>query len=164
MRRLIVGLATFSAIIILSCVPVCLATRSDEAWQAVDQAESELASAYVAVAEARDAGADISELVGRLYDAGSLLAEAGVFLRGGDLDGALANAVQCGVMLDGVSEAAFSLKSVAESYSREQLYLSAAVSSVSLISLFVISLFVWRALKRRYLKKLLALRPEVKAK
>lgn len=141
-------------------VQVCFAD-ADEAEEALIDAEEGLASAYVVVAEAEDAGANVSELVVKLEFAGALLAEAYNSNRTGDYDEAYSLAVDCSECVNGVVDEALGLKLEAENVYRGRLFVTAAVSSAALCVFFVLSLFGWRFLKGRYFKRVLGMKPEV---
>jgi len=161
MKRLIVGFAAFSALIILCCVPVCLAASSDEALQAMEHAESELASAYVAVAEAHDAGANVSELVGRLELAGAWLTSARNAYRVEEYDESYSHAVNCNASVNGIVYEASILKGDAQRSYYEGMFLTAAFSGVGLCILLISSLLGWRLFKKRYIKRVLEMKPKV---
>ena len=135
---------------------VCFA---DKAEKALIDAENDLASAYVAVAEAEKAGANVSELLVKLRFAGTLLAEAYNTNRTGDYDKAYSFAINCSEGVNGIVDEALSLKLEVGNAYDGRLFMRTAVSSVALSVLFVLSLFGWRFLKRRYLKRVLRMKP-----
>src|SRR3972149_4144133 len=65
-------------------VPDCFAVDAVGTNDAIGQAERDLSSAYVAVAEAEDAGADVSLLLNKLEGAGGFLSAAYSAFRAGD--------------------------------------------------------------------------------
>lgn len=139
----------------------CLAVdrRSTEA---LANAESDLASAYGAVAEAERAGANVSGLLDKLRLAGDLLAEANNTCRLGDYDGAYSYATNCSDTVEGIASQALYMKLEAEKTRSERLFFTASLSSIGLSALFVASLFGWRLLKRKYVKRVLGMKPEVR--
>jgi len=140
----------------------CSAIDQSVADEALVNAENVLASAYVAVAESENAGANISELLMRLGVAGSLLAEANNSYRVGNYDRAYLYAINCSDTVSGIVVEALILKSEAEELYNRNLFLAGAFSSFSLSVLLVLSLFGWRFLKNRYLKRVLGMKPEVR--
>lgn len=139
--------------------PSCFAVSREEALQLISQADESLVSAYLAVAKAKAVGANVSLLESRLNVAGELLAEANNSFRIDDYGSAYAFAVQCNQSLSAVVEDASSLKIEVETDYMNRLYFTGAISSVILSVLFVVSLFLWRFLKRQYLKRLMKMKP-----
>jgi hypothetical protein len=141
---------------------VCFAVDKAAADEALIDAENELASAYVSVAEAEDGGAEVSELMVKLESAASLLSDAGNSYRLGDYDKAYSCAVNCSDSVEGIVSAASSLKLKAEDAYNERLFATATMSSAVLSVLFVLSLFGWKFWKNRYYKRVLEMKPEVR--
>jgi hypothetical protein len=54
------------------------------------------------------------------------------------------------------------MKLEAEKTRSERLFFTASLSSIGLSALFVASLFGWRLLKRKYVKRVLGMKPEVR--
>ncbi|MEM2105889.1 MAG: hypothetical protein QXV21_05420 [Candidatus Bathyarchaeia archaeon] len=142
-------------------VNTCFAVGQAEADLALEEAEKDLSSAYVSVAEADGAGANVSELLVRLELAGTLLAEANNAYRVGDYERAYSLAVNCSDAVNGVVSDALSLKSEAEEAYNQGLFFNACVSSVGLSLLFVLSLFGWMFLRKKYFRRILEMKPEV---
>jgi hypothetical protein len=141
-------------------LPACFGADENEAKSKIDQAEQNLASAYSAVSEAELVGANVSELKNKLGYGGEALAEAYVAFRVGDYENASVLAVQCEDLVSGIVDDAKNLKTETEKTSGEQLFLTAAGSIAALSFFFVLSLFGWRFLKNRYLKRVLSMKPE----
>ena len=133
---------------------------SDDVVLRISGAESAVGQAYVAVSEAEGAGANVSGLVAKLNEAGELLARANTAFRAGDSANADSLVGQCLVSVDGIVVDAKALKGQAESAGQSRLFLTVALSSVGLSVLFVVSLFAWRFLKWRYIKRVLGMKPE----
>jgi len=144
-------------------VQACFAVDKVDADGALIDAENVLASAYVAVAEAKRAGANVSELLVKLDFAGTLLADAYNAYRLGDYDEAYLYATNCSGKVNGIVSEAASLKLEAENAYSEKLFSTEVLSSVGLCLLFVLSLFGWRFLKKKYLKRVLEMKPEMEA-
>ena len=150
-------------ILVFSClVQVCFAVDKSRVDEALIGAENDLTSAYLAATEAEQAGTNVSELLARLELAGTWLAYAHNAYRSGDYDEAYRYAMNCSDEVSGVASEAATLKLKAEEAYNEKLFQAAAISSVGLSVLFVLSLFGWRFLKNRYFKRVLKMKPEVK--
>jgi len=140
----------------------CSAIDQSVADESLVNAENVLASAYVAVAEAENAGVNISEFLVRLEVAGKLLADANNTYRIGDYDKAYLYAINCSDTVSRIVFEALILKSEAEELYSRNLFLAGAFSSFSLSVLLVLGLFGWRFFKNRYLKRVLGMKPEVR--
>jgi len=142
-------------------VPACFAVDAVEASGAIGQAERDLGSAYVVVAEAEGAGADVSVLLNKLGSAGDFLSEAYVAFRAGDYGNASLFAMECNHVVSGVAGDAARLKLDAERARSDRLLLTSAGSGVGLVLLLVLGFSGWRFLKRRYHKRVLDMKPHV---
>jgi hypothetical protein len=142
-------------------VHVCFAVDKAEAEKVLVEAENDLVSAYVVVGEADKAGANVSELLVRLRFAGTLLAQACNTNRTGDYDKAYSFAIDCSESVDGIADEALGLKLEAENACSGRLFMTGAVSTVALSVLFVLSLFGWRFLKKKYVERVLGMKPKV---
>jgi len=142
-------------------VPICLAANSSEAENALARAESDLGYAFAVVAEANGAGANITELLMKLDEAGVLLSEGYVANRAGDYDFAIFMATESSNVIEGVAGDAEYLKSFAERAQGESLLLTAVASIIGLILIVVLGLMGWNFLKKSYSKRVLNLRPLV---
>lgn len=153
------------AILLLGCFAnACFAISPSDAEEALRKAEENLASAYMYVAEAERAGANISELLARLVYAGGLLAEAKNSNSLGDYEKAYSLAINCSSALNNVASEASDLKLKAEEAYGERLMFTAGISSAGLSVLFVLSLFGWRFLRKRYVERVLKMKPIVEDK
>ena len=142
-------------------VPVCFAVDAVEASGAIGQAERDLGSAYVVVAEAEGAGADVSVLLDKLGGAGDFLSEAYVAFRAGDYGNASLLAMQCTHVVEGVAGDAARLKADAERAHGDRLLLTATASGVGLVLLLVFGFSGWKFLKRWYSRRVLDTKPEM---
>ena len=135
----------------------------DEDFVALDLAETEeaLDSAYVAVFEAEEAGANVSELLVRLSVGGGYLAEAYVWYRLGVFENASRFAGFCKEVVGDVGGEAVGLRDEAERLAREDVLVKVFGSSVGVGVVLVLGFLVWGVFKRRYHKRLLGFRPEV---
>jgi hypothetical protein len=142
-------------------VPCCFAVDASGANAAIGQAERDLGSAYVAVAEAESAGADASALLNKLGSGGDFLSEAYAVFRVGDYGSASVLALKCSNAVEGVAGDATLLKTDAERAHRENFFFSVAVSIVGLVLLLVFGLLGWSLIKKRYFRRVLDMKPQV---
>jgi hypothetical protein len=142
-------------------VPACSAVDSAGASGAISQAERDLSSAYVAVAEAERSGADVSALLNKLGSAGDSLSRANAAFRTGDYANASALAAECSSAVAGVAGDAARLKADADAARSDRLLFAVVVSSVGLVLLVVFGFLGWRSLRRRYFRQVLGMKPRV---
>jgi len=140
---------------------VCNAVDKAEAEKALNDAESAVVSAYLAVVEAENAGANVSLVNAKLRIASKCLANASNTFRLGNYEAAYDYAVNCTKIVEGLVHEAETLKDEALKSREERLFVSAACSSVGLSFLFVFSLFGWRRLRAFYVRRVLKMKPEV---
>lgn len=133
----------------------------DVAVSAVDRAEAEVASAYEAVLDAEEAGADVSGLLAELNVAGEYLAEAHVWFGLGDFDNATRLADLCYDGVVDVSGEAFDLRSEAHALRVTDSVVRMTGSMVGVVVVVFLGFVVWRVFKRRYSRRVLEMRPEV---
>jgi hypothetical protein len=133
----------------------------DVAVLAVDRAEAEVASAYEAVLDAEDAGANVSGLLAELSVAGGYLAEAHVWFGLGDFDNATRFADLCYDAVVDVGSEAFELRSEAHGLRVTDSVVRMTGSMVGVVVVVFLGFAVWRVFKRRYRRRVLELRPEV---
>lgn len=127
----------------------------------VEEAEQAAASAYLAVLEAENVGADVSELLRRLDSAALYLASARMSLRIGDFDGAIGNASFCVEALDEILGDAEVLKDKAAKDLNEYSLIAISGSIVGVVLVLCVSFFGWRFFKVRYYERVLKTKPEV---
>ncbi|MGB9756521.1 MAG: hypothetical protein ACPLVJ_01910 [Candidatus Bathyarchaeales archaeon] len=139
----------------------CFAVDRGEAEEVLAKAENDLASAYVSVADAQQAGANVSELLSKLVFAGDLLAEANNSYRIGDYEKTYLLAINCSNAVNDIALEASDLKLKAEKAYSERILFTAGISSAGLSVLFVLSLFVWKFLRKKYVEQVLKMKPEV---
>jgi len=136
-------------------------TSEDEAELEIQEAEARLSSAFVAVLEAEKNGADVSDLLARLNSGGGFLAEARTCYRNGDFDGAVSNALLSVQSVEGLVEEVEELKALAIAEYGERSFLTMTGSGVAVVVIVLGSVVVWLLFKRRYLAKVLEMKPEV---
>ncbi len=148
---------TFAAVY----MPVCFAVDVVEATEAINQAELSLNSAFVAVAEAYEAGADIKELLENLDIAGDFLSEAHMAFRSGDYETASELAVKCGNAVEDIVALANRIVANAEQEKTQLLILTVGGSCTGLILLLVFGVVGWKFLKKHYYKRVFEMKPKV---
>jgi hypothetical protein len=124
-------------------------------------AEEVLDSAYDAVFEAEEAGANVTGLLVRLNVGGEYLSEAFVWFRLGVFENASRFAGFCREVVGGVLGEAVGLRDEAERLAREDFLVRVFGSAVGVVVVLVLGFFVWGIFKRRYRKSLLGFKPEV---
>jgi hypothetical protein len=134
--RFLVVLLVLSAFVFSFFVSRADASSEDEAVSAISEAEEAVGLAYEAVLEAENVGAEVSGLLDKLDEAGMLLAEAQVSFRLGDFDEAYGSRVMVS-------------------------WLTMAGSLVGVAVVAFGSFWGWRVFKRRYIRRLSRLKPEV---
>ena len=142
-------------------VPVCFAVDAVEASIVINEAERGLSSAYVVVADAEGAGADVSALLSKLDSAGDFISEAHVAFWSGDYENASVLADECSNAVKGIADDAARLKTDAEKALSDRLLLTVTESGVGLILLLVFGLLGWKLLKRHYFRRALEMKPQM---
>jgi hypothetical protein len=149
------------AISSFSLVATVSAVSESEATLASNDADETVALAYTTTLKAEEAGADVSDLLTRLDEAGGFLAHAHMAHRSGDFDDAVHFAKLAKSTGEEVQNAANSLEVLARGES-QHLLLFTLIGSVAGVVLIVLGSFLgWRVFKRRYYRKVLKMKPEV---
>lgn len=157
----VAGCVAVMFLFVVQFVPVCFAVGFDEAAEAMGRAERDLGSAFVAVAEAEGAGANVSVLLGKLDAAGVFLSEADAAFRVGDYESAFSSAAACSSAVEGVIGDAARLKVAAELNQKVAFVVTLVASGVGVAVISVCAFFGWIFLKRRYFRRVLDMKPEV---
>jgi hypothetical protein len=169
MRRLtakLVSKLSFLLIVLVSSASVSMPTifasnSEDAATTSIERAENVLVSAFQAVLEAEQVGADVSVLLAQLNEAEEFLAEARMALGLGEFDEAVHSANICSEIGETVTSEADEL--LVEVYG-SRVMVSWLTMSGSLVGVFVVgfgSFWSWRVFKRRYHRRVLRTKPEV---
>jgi hypothetical protein len=132
-----------------------------EADVAVRQAFNATLQAFNATLEAERAGANVSGLIVRLNEAGSMLDAAEIALKNGDSSGATNNASLCIGIDENVNSTAIALKTSALVGASTLFWKYLTFSVVSIVVFVAVLAYVWRRFKRSYLRKTLQMKPEV---
>jgi membrane protein implicated in regulation of membrane protease activity len=159
---LAVALLVLAVLALLAfCVVRVPSVRGDESSSSVGDAQCALKQAFTFVLDAESAGANVSGLILRLNEAGTILGEAEIALNNGNSSEAASEAGQCVSIADGVKNDAVALKASAldEARTTSRTYLTYSVTGVAV---FVVVLAVaWHRFRRGYVGKALGARPEV---
>lgn len=157
--RLSVYFVCFSLFFALtSCA---FAVEGEEAYVAIDRAESKLVSAYMAVFKAEEAGANVSDLWNELNSCVQVLSKVHVLYRVGNFDEAVYFANLCYDSVAGMREEANRLEDLAASNRRQKFLLTSLVSSFSMVCIVFGGILGWRFFKRQYCRQVLKSKPEV---
>jgi hypothetical protein len=122
---------------------------------AIDRAEIAMVSAYEAVLDAEQAGANASGLLARLNVAGEYLADAHIWYELGDYDNATHFANLCYDIGEDVRNEAFKLKNEAHGLWVSDLWMTITISIIGVVSVVFLSFLGWRTFKRHYHKRVL---------
>jgi len=159
LRFLVVSVFLFSLVSV--SVPWVSAANGDLAPLEVAEAEEALASAYEAVLQADEAGADVSGLLDKLNVGSEYLVEAYIWVPLGDSENISHFAGLCyDIALDVHSDAVEAIDEARNSEMNE--FVLVMLGSVAGVILVVVLCSVgWHIFKKRYYKKVLGLKPEV---
>jgi len=153
--------SVFLFLLVPVSVPWVGALGEGDAPGVVSEAEEALGVAYESLWEAEEAGANVSDLMGRLNLAGEYLAEAFVWVRLGDSREAGRFAGLCIEVVDGVRGQAVVLREEAHDWWTYDVIVRVIGSVFGVVVVVVAGFVGWRVFKRRYHGKVLGMRPEV---
>ncbi len=145
----------------LSFRQVYSASQTDAANSAIEQANSALSSSFLAVSDAERAGADVSGLRRSLNVAMDLFSQAKMMLASGNPAGAVQAADLASETAKNVGNSASSLEALAIASNQFSFRSSLINSTVALAAFLVGLLLLWWMLRRRYVRGIGKLRPEV---
>jgi hypothetical protein len=133
----------------------------DEGSSSLGDAEGALRQAFAVVLDAESAGANVSGLILRLNEAGTILGEAEIALSNGNSSEAASEAGQCVSIADGVKNDAVALKASALDNAQTTFRTYLIFSVVSVAVFVVVLAVVWRRFRRGHVGKALGAKPEV---
>lgn len=143
----------FSLVFIIALVAFsvspALCYGDDEARAAVETAEGEVLSCYRAVADAQAAGANVSDLLGILNEAGWLLSKAKLAYSQDDFNSTVVYAEECLSLLGNFVEQAEGLRQDAEAANRWDFMVNFVGSGVGAVCVVVGGFALLTFLKRR---------------
>jgi ABC-type Fe3+ transport system permease subunit len=149
----------FCLFLLLSSATVCAATSESDAAAKVSEAQSAVNSAFAAVQEAEQAGANITSLLSFLNETVGLLSNAEVAYKNGDLNGSVYNANQCIKKANVTLNDALALKSSASESAQGAFWSTLLYSLVGAAAFAVVLFLVWGWFSRRYVNRLLRMKP-----
>ena len=132
--------------------PICFAADIVNASNAINEAELKLISSFEAVAEAKEAGADIESLLPQLMIAGDSLSKAHLAFRAGDYETVLLLTLECNNAVEGLIVEADYLMTNADRIKTDTLLFTAFWSVLGLTLLLFFSFVIWQILKERFVK------------
>jgi len=159
--KLLLILAVLSLFLLPVLISKVNASSEGMAASAINQAEESVTSAYEAVLDAEQAGANVSGLLARLNVAGEYLANAYIWHRLGDFENAIRFADLCYDVGEEVRNEAVELKNEAYGSWVTDLVMRMTGSMIGVVIIVFLSFLVWGAFKRRYKERVLGMKPEV---
>jgi hypothetical protein len=154
-------IAKLSAIMIVACFLLSLPFALANDANSIETANSSINSAFINVLAAEKAGGNITGLLKRLNDAADLLAEAENSRVTGDPNDVSSKAETSRQIADKVNDDAIKLLANQLAESNTNFWLTIAFSSVGVTAFVLILWVVWKRSKRRFMNKLLDMKPEV---
>jgi hypothetical protein len=142
-------LLTFSAVHVPFCV---YAVTEDEAKSAITSAEQNVIACYQAVAEAEKAGANTTELLVVLNEAGALLSKAHLSFKNEDFDSANNFASLSQEKLIGFIDRADALRATAAQQGYWDFMVFVVGSLAGTVAVVFGGFVAWTVLKKRYAK------------
>jgi hypothetical protein len=147
-------LSVILAVLFLLLLPIFIsrvsASNEETAALAITQAEGTMASAYKVVLEAEKAGANVTNLLSVLNEAGMLLSRAHLAYDMGDFDSAQDFAIWCKGNLTGFVGDADALKQSAVRERYWDFTVNVVGSAVGTVAVVVGGFVAWTFLKKKY--------------
>jgi hypothetical protein len=128
---------------------LCFGVNDEDALSAISSAEDEVLACYQAAADAERAGANVSDLLNVLNEAGWLLSRAKIAYNQGDFDSAFALANESQTKLSGFKAWAEDLKQKAEQANERDFMINFVGSPVGAICIVFGGFVLWTLLKGR---------------
>ena len=151
MRSVLFWFAGLACVLLVACASGFVwAANENEAGLAVASAESKVAECYNFALDAERAGANISELLRILNEAGDLLSKGELAYGVGDYDGAATYAAQCEGRLAGFEVQAQALRDSAAWQRQLDLMVNVVGSAAGTVAVLVGGWFVWRYLRKKH--------------
>ena len=151
MRSVLFWFAGLACVLLVACAPSLVHSANEsDAGLAVASAESRVAECYNFALDAEQAGANVSELLRVLDEAGDLLSKAELAFGVGDYDGAGVYAAQCEGRLAGFEVQAQALRDSAAWQRQLDLMVNVVGSAAGTVAVLVGGWLVWRFLKKRH--------------
>jgi hypothetical protein len=158
----VILLSAMLALLAVSCVSQVFAEADEaEARVALDSVAFSLQKAYVSVAGAETAGANVAELKVSLSYAGSLLANGEASFRVGNFGDAVGFALSANASVKDVETAASMLAISARESRSQRFYWAVLESSIGISVVVFVVLACWVYFRRQYVRGILDFKPEV---
>jgi hypothetical protein len=142
-------------------VQASFCSSAEDASTRIASADAALQTAFMAVSDAEQAGANVSNLISTLNWAGGNLTSAQDAYASGDYDGAISGADQCSFLASQVAGEASALKSSAFAQARSAEWPVLMFSGVGGLVFVLVLVLAWVGFKRSYTRRVLGARPEV---
>ena len=153
--------SVFLSFLLTVSVPRVCALSEDDDAVVISEAEEALVSAYEAVLEAEQAGANVSGLLGMLNLGGKYLSEAYVWYRLGVSENVSHFVGLCRDVVDDVHGEAFVLRGEAEKLGAADFVVKMFGSALGVVVILIGGFVAWRVFKLRHSRRILGLRSEV---
>jgi VanZ family protein len=138
-------------LLLLSLTTVCVVNSENEAVAKISEAENALNLAYEAVLQAEKAGANVTDLLSNLTEAGELLSKAKLVLSTNE-SAAVDFAVESQAKLNGFLAEADALRVAAAQQRYWDFIINVVGSIVGSVAVICGGFVVWTVLKRKYEK------------
>ena len=149
-----------SVLTIIPSFHLPIAKASNET-ASIQTADDSINQAFTNVLAAEKAGGNVTQLLARLNDAGTLLAEANNTYQTGNLDNVTSEADNARLIANQVSSDAIGIRNSSIIQSQNNLILTVVFSVISSVTFIVVMFLIWRRFKRGFTRKLLASKPTV---
>jgi hypothetical protein len=137
-------------LLLVNAAPVCRASGEPDASLAIGEAEQRVDVCYLAVANAQKAGANVTDLLSVLGEAGMLLSKAQLAFVTGDFSSAYILATQSKARLDGFDSLASSSRDVAAKQRYLDFMSNVVGSAFGTFAVIVGGVLTWFFLRRKY--------------
>ena len=144
------GLLLFAMLSLASFAVVGYCSSETDARSAVAEASQRVNTCYSAAADAAKAGANVSDLLLTLNEAGGLLSKAELALAKGEFDSASTFAHLSEERLVGFEDVAVGLKDSASGFRTLDFAFGVVGSSVGAVLVVVLGFLLWPFLKKKY--------------
>jgi hypothetical protein len=164
LKRVLRGSVSFLLVLVLAGLfshGVFVVRGADEASSSVGEADVAVRRAFNATLDAERAGANVSGLILRLNEAGTILGEAEIALGNGNSSEAAGKADQCVEIAESVKSDADVFKASALDKALTVFWASLTFSVVGIPVFVAVLEFVWRRFKRGHVEKMFGMKPEV---
>ena len=154
-------------LLLLSVINACsfgscfVLAQTDQPDASLQTANIAVNQAFNSVLSAEKAGANVTSLLTQLNDANGLLAQAENAYRTGDYNGAVNDASAVLPIAQQVNTAAQTAKETAQASVRNSFWSTLAATIVAAVVFVLALFFVWRLIKRNYIRNLSEAKPEV---